>query len=162
MKKSLCNILPFALIPTVFALDFISKFWVMQIFQGGYLSTPLLPVFQIVNVWNHGVSFGLLGAQKLSPWIFAVFSILVSLGLFIWMMREKCLLHRFALGLIISGALGNAFDRLYYGAVFDFLSFFWGPYEWPAFNLADSAVVVGVGLLFMKSLSKTEKTEVHS
>ena len=135
-------------------LDQLSKNWVLDLLKQGFFKDPITSFFNIVERWNRGVSFGMLGAQALSPWVFICFSLLISLFLIIWASREDNVLSRLALGCIIGGALSNSFDRFKQGAVFDFLDFHLGDYYWPAFNLADSTIVLGVGLLFLTSTLK--------
>jgi signal peptidase II len=82
----------------------------------------------------------------------------VVAGLMVWLWRTSSLLVGLALGLIAGGAVGNVIDRLRFGAVTDFLDFHWGEWHFPAFNLADSAITVGVGLLVIDGLlSRREK-----
>jgi len=80
------------------------------------------------------------------------FTLAIVAGLLIWIHRSDSRLTASALGLVVGGALGNLLDRLRQGAVTDFLDFYIGSYHWPAFNLADVAIVCGVGLLLMESI----------
>lgn len=138
-------------------LDQLSKNWILDLLKQGLFIDPITSFFNIVERWNKGISFGILGAQALSPWIFICFSLLVSIVLVVWSSREENSLSRLALGLIIGGALSNSFDRFKLGAVFDFLEFHLGKYYWPAFNIADSAIVLGVILLFLISVLKNRE-----
>jgi signal peptidase II len=109
--------------------------------------------FNLVLVWNRGVSFGMLGGLGASaPWLLIGLALAVAVALTIWLWREARVLTGLALGLVIGGALGNAIDRARFGAVVDFLDFHLSGYHWPAFNVADSAIVVGAGLLVLDSL----------
>lgn len=105
----------------------------------------------IVVVWNRGMSFGLFNAAA-APWAFVALALLISAGLLWWLWRADRAVTGLALGLIMGGALGNVVDRLRFGAVYDFLDFHLLGWHWPAFNLADSAITVGVGLLLLDSL----------
>ena len=88
-----------------------------------------------------------------------VFAILISIALAIWMWRVHETLLAVALALVIGGAVGNVIDRIRFGAVVDFLDFHVGGWHWPAFNIADSAITIGVILLILDSLkSKPENT----
>jgi signal peptidase II len=131
--------------------DQITKIWILYIFDlGARRVVPLAPVLDLILIWNSGISYGLF--QHESPrwqWIlFAVKALAVGL-LWVWLTRAGSRLAAIALGLIIGGALGNAIDRLLYGAVADFVHFHIGTFSWYVFNVADTAIVAGVvGLLY--------------
>jgi signal peptidase II len=125
----------------------------------GYIAKrdAIVPVidgfFRLVMVWNTGVSFGLLGGDgALPPWILSAVAVAVCVGLFVWLRRTERLLTGWGIGLVMGGAIGNVIDRARWGAVFDFADFHIGQWHWPAFNVADSAIVVGVGLMLIDSL----------
>jgi len=84
---------------------------------------------------------------------------LVALALFIWLLRVTDRFMAFALGFIIGGAIGNIIDRVRLGAVTDFLDFHWRAYHWPAFNLADSAIFIGVVILVLISIVRPSSKE---
>src|SRR5262249_31761137 len=84
--------------------------------------------------------------------VFAGFALAVVAMLIVWLSKIETRISAAALGFLIGGAIGNVIDRLRYGAVVDFLDFHLGQAHWPAFNVADSAVVTGVGLLLLQSL----------
>ena len=118
-----------------------------------YSSIPVLSGFNLVHIYNRGISFGLLSSDSpYAPYILAVFGLVISVGLAVWAFRSESLLQRGALALIVGGAASNVLDRLDDGAVTDFLDFYIGALHWPAFNLADVAIVCGVGLLLLESL----------
>jgi signal peptidase II len=109
--------------------------------------------FNIVMVWNRGVSFGLFGSgEELTRWLLTFFAFAVSIGLVIWMRVQTKTMSVVALGLVVGGAVGNAMDRIVYGAVADFFDVHVAGYSWPAFNIADSAITVGVILLVLDAL----------
>ena len=141
----------------VLVLDQLSKIKILELLRTGSFIDSVTSFFNIVERWNRGISFGMLGDQNLSPYLFVSLTGMICLLLFIWFLKEKTLLMAVSIGLIMGGALSNAYDRLTIGAVFDFLEFHLSHYYWPAFNLADSAIVLGVGLLFFKSLIKTKQ-----
>ena len=116
--------------------------------------------FRLVVVWNRGVSFGLLGGERaLPPWALSAVAIAVCIGLFIWLRRTDRPLNGWGIGLVMGGAIGNVIDRARWGAVFDFADFHVGEWHWPAFNIADSAIVVGVALMLLDSLiSQKQRT----
>lgn len=86
------------------------------------------------------------------PWLLILLTGAVTAGLLVWLVRVQNRLQAAALGLVIGGALGNLVDRLRHGAVTDFLNFHFQGYHWPAFNLADSGIVLGVLLLLAGDL----------
>ncbi|QJA06067.1 signal peptidase II [Thermosulfurimonas marina] len=111
---------------------------------------PLIPGFlSLVKVRNQGIAFGLFREASLG--LFWTLAGLAVAGLILWLGRtEKDRGKRVALGLIAGGALGNGIDRLWHGAVFDFVDLHLGPYHWPAFNLADAAIVLGLLLYLLR------------
>jgi len=110
------------------------------------------PFFNLVQVWNTGVSFGLFQEDSaLRSWTLVAVAAAVLVWLGLWLRRAQTSLVAVALGAIIGGAIGNIIDRIRFGAVFDFVDLHAFGWHWPAFNLADSAIVVGVGLLLLDS-----------
>ena len=111
---------------------------------------PLAGFLNLVLVWNRGVSFGLFESNDLR-WFLISFTTLISVLLLIWLVRVKSYLLAVGLGLVIGGAVGNLSDRLWHGAVVDFVDFHLYDWHWPAFNVADSAICIGVGFLLWDS-----------
>lgn len=112
--------------------------------------------FRLTHVENSGAAFGLF-ADSPSEWKIAVlvmFSVvaLVIVSALLWRNSHSMNITGLGLSLILGGALGNLWDRLVSGRVVDFLLFYVGQYQWPAFNVADSAIVVGAGLLVFEIL----------
>ena len=111
-------------------------------------------VFNLVKVWNTGISFSMFNdygnAGKIALILFALAVVIFLLR---WMYHEDNRLKIFGLALIIGGALGNVVDRLRAGAVLDFLDFHYKTLHWPAFNLADTFICVGALLLILLELS---------
>jgi signal peptidase II len=141
-----------ALAVAVLAADQLTKHLVLQHLDPAQ-PVEVAPFFNLVLVWNRGVSFGLLnGAGGSSPWWLIGLAVAIAALLIVWLWRETRALARVALWLVIAGAVGNVADRLRFGAVVDFLDFHVNGYHWPAFNVADSAIVVGAGLLLLDSL----------
>ena len=120
----------------------------------------LLPVLNVVMVWNQGISFGILESN--SPrmaLVFIALSLALSLAMFIWLAINTQKVVAIALGLIIGGALGNVMDRVRFNAVADFIDFHYQEYHYPAFNVADSCIVIGAGILMLSSLLIKEGTK---
>lgn len=130
------------------------KAWMLYVYDIGAKGTVrLAPFFDLVLVWNQGVSYGLLPQRTdLGRWGLILFAIAASIGLLFWLARVTSSLAAVAIGLIIGGALSNAIDRILYGAVADFFSFHAFGFEWYVFNIADSAIVAGVAGLLYESL----------
>lgn len=113
----------------------------------------------LVRVWNSGVSFGMFNKIENSQLIFCLVQGLIALALTFWLFYNSKKYYAIALGLIIGGALGNFIDRLQNGAVADFLDFYIGQYHWPAFNLADSFVFIGVAILLLDDFFFAKKEQ---
>lgn len=144
------------LVAIVVALDQASKAGFRSLFgDEGPDSIEILPVVNIVAVWNYGISFGLFNSGQPSWYRTAIFTI-VSLGivavLILWLASARTRVAETGLALIIAGALGNVIDRLIFGAVFDFLQLHTADLYAPAFNLADAAIAVGVLLMLIDGL----------
>ncbi|NBX03117.1 MAG: signal peptidase II [Alphaproteobacteria bacterium] len=135
----------------IFVLDQWSKNLVLKQFSHEGQAVEITSFFNLVLVWNHGISFGMLAGHN-QPMMLAGMACLISFGLLVWMWREKSLFVTSGLGLVIGGAIGNSIDRLNYGAVVDFLDFHLMGYHWPAFNIADSAIFIGVVVLCIHSM----------
>ena len=137
-----------ALAALVLVLDQASKAWVLASFRP-MESHIVTPFFNLVLVFNSGAAFSFLaGAGGWQKWFFVVLALGISLWLLMLLRRHapERLLPA-ALSLILGGAIGNVVDRLRFDAVVDFLDFHLAGYHWPAFNVADSAITVGVALM---------------
>jgi signal peptidase II len=138
----------------VVVLDQLTKLWVVEALQqraGRFIE--IADFFQIVLVWNRGVSFGMFNNDaSLNGVIFSLVAAAIVVALLIWLWRAADALIVLATGLVIGGAVGNVADRLRLGAVVDFLDFHLGGWHWPAFNVADAAICVGVGLMVIDGL----------
>ena len=123
----------------------------------------VLPVLDFVLVWNRGISYGLLQQHEdIGRLGLILFSFIAIVGFLIWLRRVRRALPALAIGLIIGGALGNAIDRLAYGAVVDFILLHWGEWRWYVFNIADAAIVGAVALLLADSwLGNPDRKETH-
>jgi signal peptidase II len=140
-------------------LDQLSKWWILTIVMNPPKRIPLIDFFSLVLVYNRGVSFGIFSdAPDWARWALIVFAALIAAALLIWMRYAESRLLALALGFVAGGAIGNVIDRVYYGAVVDFLDFHVWAWHWPAFNVADSAITIGVALLIVDSLKSGSKT----
>lgn len=135
----------------VLLADQLHKAWMLYVYDIGAKGTvTLTPFFDLVLVWNQGVSYGLLAQRtELGRWGLILFAFAAAIALVVWLARITSPLATAAIGLIIGGAVGNAVDRILYGAVADFFSLHAFGLEWYVFNIADTAIVAGVvGLLY--------------
>lgn len=141
-----------------FGLDQLHKYWMLDIY-GIEAKSPvrLAPFFDLVMVWNRGVSYGLLSTH-VQEWLIAL-SLAIALLLWVWACGVRHAVTAAALGLVIGGALGNAVDRLFRGAVADFFHFHYQQFSWYVFNVADIAIVAGVALLMYESMFMGERDE---
>jgi len=115
---------------------------------GNGIRYEVLPFFDVVMVWNYGISYGLLfSTNPMTRWLLALAAVGVTTFLVWWLRSVKDLRLAAAIGLIIGGALGNVVDRIAYGAVADFFLLHAFGYNWYVFNIADMAVVGGVALM---------------
>lgn len=123
----------------------------------GHGAITILPFFNLVTVKNYGISFGLFNTGSAGGSIvFVGLALVIVAALLVWLRNVTAPLIAVALGLVIGGAIGNVVDRLRFGAVFDFLDFHVAGWHWPAFNVADSAICVGVFLLCIDALFLTQ------
>lgn len=139
--------------------DLLSKRMIFAMLEQKELSEiKIFDFFSLVYVWNRGVSFGMFNHLENSHIIFSLLQGTIALILAFWLYNNENKLFMWALGLIIGGALGNVVDRIKNGAVADFLDFHIAAYHWPAFNLADSCVFIGVMILIFDEIFLRKKS----
>lgn len=141
----------------VLVADQASKNWVL--YELGFIECPAcLPVevssfFNLTMVWNEGISYGLFPADSPNEkYLLIGFSIVMALILTWWLVRADGRWLAAGLGLVIGGAIGNVIDRFLYGAVVDFFHFHAFGYSWYVFNVADAAIVLGVGAILIDAV----------
>lgn len=121
--------------------------------------------FAITHIRNPGVAFGLFaeGPSEYKTYLFIAFSVIaiVAILVFFHQTPQKNRMVRIGLILIFSGAIGNLIDRILYQEVIDFLDFFYGSYHWPAFNIADSCITIGVLLMFADLIQAGRASQVE-
>jgi len=135
------------------ALDLATKWWISSTFRVGQ-STEVTPFFNLVLAHNPGAAFSFLaGAGGWQRWFFTAITVVISLALVVMLRRHhRNRLMSTAFALVLGGALGNLYDRITLGYVVDFIQLHWGEHYFPAFNVADSAISLGVALLLWDSL----------
>lgn len=142
-------------------LDQVTKHWVagsMDLYQ----SINVLPFFNITYVHNLGAAFSFLADQGgWQRWFFTIIAFIASIVFTVWLAKtpKNQPLLAVALAFMLSGALGNLIDRFFLGYVIDFLDFYIGNSHWPAFNVADSAIFVGAGLMIFDSFVQDKKAK---
>jgi signal peptidase II len=153
----------FGVAAAVLVLDYLSKIVVLESFAPGE-SRPVTPFFNLVLVFNKGAAFSFLSsAPGWQTLFFAAIAVVASIVISFLIIRHAGKrLFCAGLALILGGALGNLYDRLLYGHVVDFLDFHAFGWHWPAFNVADSAITVGAGMLIVESfLQKKPDEKAH-
>jgi signal peptidase II len=148
----------------VVVLDQLTKFLVVREFAL-YDRVPVLPFFDLVRLHNTGAAFSMLaGASGWQNWFFTAVAVVVC-GVLLWWFRQlppDRVLVPLALTLVIGGAIGNLIDRLAYGYVVDFVLLYFRDWSYPAFNVADSAITVGVAMLLYDGLVLERRREVSA
>lgn len=154
------------IIATIIAiLDLASKRLIFTILEQQQILQPEIKIFSffsLVAVWNRGVSFGMFNSIENPQIILSILQGSIALILCFWLYNNQKKHFAIALGLIIGGAFGNVLDRIMHGAVADFLDFHIANYHYPAFNLADSCVFIGVAILLFDEIIFNKKNEKNS
>ena len=137
----------------VLALDQATK-WIVDHSMHVYQTIELLPFFQLTYLRNQGAAFSFLSdAGGWQRWFFVALSVTFSVGIACWLFRlpQGRRWEAAAWSLVLGGAVGNLIDRVIFGYVIDFLDVFYSQWHWPAFNVADSAITVGIAMLLIDS-----------
>lgn len=151
-------LLGFSLILGVVFLDQLTKNWILSFFAAGHEPVTLTFFLKIILAFNRGVSFSLFSQEtQQGVYLLTGVTCLIVLVLGFWLVKSRDFLLSAGLGLIIGGAIGNIIDRLRIGAVVDFLYFHWQEYSFPAFNIADCAITLGVGFLLWDGLRSAKQ-----
>jgi signal peptidase II len=150
----------------IFALDQYTKYQVQQRIRLYQTIKVIDGFFNLTHLRNTGGAFGILGGGK--GGVGSLFFIVVSLaavGIILYLfhkLKEHEQILSLSLSLILSGAIGNLIDRIRYGEVVDFIDFHFFSYHWPAFNIADSAITIGIGLMVLELLIHDKKRFIKS
>jgi len=137
-------------------LDQVTKCWVVahpELIRRPFIVIPNL--FSIVSVRNTGAAWGMFNGNNILLFIVALIAFFILI-IFFRSITEQCRERYIALSLILSGIVGNSIDRIFRKSVVDFLDFYLGSYHWPAFNVADSAICIGVTLLVLSFLFRKQ------
>ena len=159
---NLSNITPhkrwYVLALVIFILDQVSKYWITANFDYGQ-PWVITSFFNFTLLHNTGAAFSFLSeAGGWQRWFFSVVAFVISIIVVVWLARlDKTETHEaLALALVLGGALGNLCDRVVLGHVVDFIVVHYQSYYWPAFNIADSAICIGAGLLVLLSFKQDQ------
>jgi len=140
-----------AVVSAIVFLDFITKKLIEAYIQP-YEAINILPFLRIVHIKNPGAAFGILSRLSNSIFIFISILAIIFIVAYLWKTTNK--LEVFSLSLILGGAIGNLIDRVIVGKVTDFIDFFINKWHWPAFNVADSALTIGICLFMWANIRR--------
>ncbi len=144
---------------TIALFDQLSKWWILSSIPDSVPPVAVTGFLNLVLARNRGVSFGLFDIDAaFGPWLFSGLALAIVAALLYWLSGIGQRRPAAAIGLIVGGAVGNVIDRLRFGAVIDFLDFHWAEIHWPAFNLADTAITLGVAVLLLDGLFASRKS----
>ncbi len=149
------TLIALSLICLLVATDLITKKYIINfLFHTNMAVYPVCKGFNLVIVFNRGISFGLFQNYAFSNIIFIILSSCIAISIFIYAILKTRGLKLYSFIIITGGAIGNIYDRIYVGAVRDFLDFYIKDYHWPAFNMADSFICIGAVLYLINSMIK--------
>ena len=150
--------LSFLIIFICFFLDRISKFYIINFFiNTNHIDQYINEYLNFTLIWNKGIAFGLLQSKSLIYNLISIFIFFIILFLTYLILKTKIFMETFSLSLIIGGALGNFFDRIYYNSVPDFIDFHFKDFHWFTFNVADIFISLGILILLIFDIFKSNK-----
>jgi len=148
------NIFYFFLVLLIFILDRISKLWIISTFNSeNNLEIKISSFFNLNLIWNKGIAFGLFSYGEKFEYNLLTGLIIIISAIVFWMIIKTKGLEKFGFLMILGGALGNIFDRLYYSAVPDFIDIYYKNFHWFVFNVADIFITVGVLMLIINEIT---------
>ena len=148
------NTFYFFFILFIFILDRISKLWIISIFNSeNNLEIKISSFINLNLIWNKGIAFGLFSYGEKFEYNLLTGLIIIISAIVFWMIIKTKGLEKFGFLMILGGALGNIFDRLYYSAVPDFIDIYYKNFHWFVFNVADIFITVGVLMLIINEIT---------
>ena len=148
------NIFYFFLVLLIFILDRISKLWIISIFNSeNNLEIKISSFINLNLIWNKGIAFGLFSYGEKFEYNLLTGLIIMIIAIVFWMIIKTKGLEKYGFLMILGGALGNIFDRLYYSAVPDFIDIYYKNFHWFVFNVADIFITVGVLMLIINEIT---------
>ena len=146
----------------VACMDQLSKWWIVHKIMIPPRSIEILPIFDIVLVFNKGISFGMLSQYgKTGSIMLVILAIVIITVLFYWLWQLTSHYLALSLGCVIGGALGNVIDRIHLGHVIDFIHLHWHNYSFPAFNIADTFITIGAILIVLEDLKSLRQKRIQ-
>lgn len=146
-----CFLFGIAVAMTATVIDQLHKWFMLEMTTVPLNPVEVLPFFNLVMVWNRGISFGMFASDNdANRWFLVFMALFLLFLLLIWLWKTHHVWAATAIGLVIGGASGNIIDRVRFGAVADFFDVHAFGYHWPAFNLADSFIFIGVVMLLIE------------
>ncbi len=134
-------------------LDHATKLAILYYLSFKNYNVEVFPFLNFILVFNPGISFGFLGdGGETQRILLTMFASVVALALTLWAIISDKASIKISLAMIAGGAVGNAIDRVLYGAVVDFIDFHYKNFHWPAFNIADAAITIGVAIVIIDGL----------
>lgn len=155
------KIIYFGIAILAIALDQLTK-WMASTYLTLHEQNPVMPSFNLTLMHNYGAAFSFLSnAGGWQRWFFTIVAVVISIVLIVWITRLKPTERWLgvSLALVLGGAIGNLIDRVAYGYVVDFIQWYYDKFYWPAFNIADSAIFVGAGMLLLSSFFAEEESD---
>ena len=148
------NIFYFFFILFIFILDRVSKLWIISIFNlENNLEIKISSFINLNLIWNKGIAFGLFSYGEKFEYNLLTGLIIMIIAVVFWMIIKTKGLEKYGFLMILGGALGNIFDRLYYSAVPDFIDIYYKNFHWFVFNVADIFITVGVLMLIINEIT---------
>ena len=148
------NIFYFFFILFIFILDRVSKLWIISIFNlENNLEIKISSFINLNLIWNKGIAFGLFSYGEKFEYNLLTGLIIMIISIVFWMIIKTKGLEKYGFLMILGGALGNIFDRLYYSAVPDFIDIYYKNFHWFVFNVADIFITVGVLMLIINEIT---------
>jgi signal peptidase II len=148
------NIFYFFFILFIFILDRISKLWIISIFNSeNNLEIKISSFINLNLIWNKGIAFGLFSYGEKFEYNLLTGLIIMIIVIVFWMIIKTKGFEKYGFLMILGGALGNIFDRLYYSAVPDFIDIYYKNFHWFVFNVADIFITVGVLMLIINEIT---------
>lgn len=155
------KIVYFSIAVLAIIIDQLTK-WMASTHLTLHEQNPVMPSFNLTLMHNYGAAFSFLSnAGGWQRWFFTIVAVVISIVLIVWITRLKSNERwlGISLALVLGGAIGNLIDRVAYGYVVDFIQWYYDRFYWPAFNIADSAIFVGAGMLLLSSFFADEPGE---